>query len=72
MLAAPKATPDGPVARLNEAARRAAEAPDIARRFSELGFDYIGSSPAEGDARLAREKAKWQDVIRRANIRADL
>jgi hypothetical protein len=22
--------------------------------------------------RLAREKAKWQDVIRRANIRADL
>jgi tripartite-type tricarboxylate transporter receptor subunit TctC len=71
MLAAPKATPDGPVARLNEAARRAAEAPDVARRFSELGFDHIGSTPAEADARLAREKAKWQDVIRRADIRVD-
>lgn len=72
MLAAPKATPDGPVGRLNDAARQAAQDPEIARRFAELGFDYIGSSPAEGDARLAREKAKWLDVIRRANIRADL
>ena len=72
MLAAPRATPDGPVARLNEAARRAAQDPEVSRRFAELGFDYIGSSPAEGDARMAREKAKWQDVIRRANIRADL
>ena len=72
MLAAPKATADGPVMRLNEAARRAAQSPEVAQRFAELGFDYIGSSPAEGDARLAREKAKWLDVIRRANIRADL
>jgi tripartite-type tricarboxylate transporter receptor subunit TctC len=72
MLTAPKATPDGPVLRLNEAALSAAKAPEIAQRFGELGFDYIGSSPAEGDQRLAREKAKWQDVIRRANIRADL
>ncbi len=72
MLVAPKATPDGPVARLSDAARRAAQAPDVARRFLELGFDYVGSSPAEGDQRLAREKAKWQDVIRRANIRVDL
>ena len=72
MLAAPKATPDGPVSRLNDAARRAAQSPEVAQRFAELGFDYIGSSPTEGDTRLAREKAKWQDVIKRANIRADL
>ena len=72
MLAAPKATPDGPVTRINEAARRAAQAPDVAQRFAELGFDHIGSSPAEGDARMAREKAKWLDVVRRANIRPDL
>ncbi len=72
MLVAPKATPDGPVMRLNQAALHAARAPDVAQRFAELGFDYVGSSPAGGDARLAREKAKWQDVIRRANIRVDL
>jgi tripartite-type tricarboxylate transporter receptor subunit TctC len=72
MLVAPKATPDGPVMHLNEAALRAARSPEVAQRFSELGFDYVGSTPAEGDQRLAREKAKWQDVIRRANIRVDL
>jgi len=72
MIVAPKATPDGPVMRLNAAALHAARSPDVARRFVELGFDYVGSSPADGDARLAREKAKWLDVIRRANIRVDL
>ncbi len=71
MLAAPKATPDGPVARLHEAAIRAARAEDVARRFAELGFDYVGSTPAEGDARLAREAVKWREVIERANIRAE-
>lgn len=72
MIVAPKATPDGPVMRLNAAALQAAGSPDVARRFAELGFDHVGSSPADGDARLAREKAKWLDVIRRANIRVDL
>jgi tripartite-type tricarboxylate transporter receptor subunit TctC len=72
MLVAPKATPDGPVNRLNEAVLRAARAPDVAARFTELGFDYVGSTPTEGDARLAREKAKWTEVIRAANIRVDL
>ncbi len=72
MLVAPKATPDGPVARLNEAVLRAARSPEVAQRFGELGFDYVGSTPADGDARLAREKAKWQEVIRRGNIRVDL
>ncbi|TCH99981.1 tripartite tricarboxylate transporter substrate binding protein [Roseococcus sp. SYP-B2431] len=72
MLVAPKATPDGPVNRLNEAVLRAARAPEVAARFAELGFDYVGSTPADGDARLAREKAKWTEVIRAANIRVDL
>jgi tripartite-type tricarboxylate transporter receptor subunit TctC len=71
MLAAPKATPDGPVQRLNAAVLQAARAPDVTQRFGELGFDYVGSTPAEGDARLAQEKAKWAEVIRRGNIRAD-
>jgi tripartite-type tricarboxylate transporter receptor subunit TctC len=71
MLAAPKATPDGPVQRLNTAVLQAARTPEVTQRFRELGFDYVGSTPAEGDARLAREKAKWAEVIRRGNIRAD-
>ena len=60
MLAAPKATPDGPVPRLNEAARRAAQDPDIARRFAEIGFDYIGSTPARATpASPERRRNGW-------------
>ena len=72
MLSVPKATPDEPVRRLNAAALHAARTPEIAKRFEELGFDYVGSTPAEGDERLRREKARWIDVIRRGNIQVDL
>lgn len=70
MLVAPKATPDAVVNRLNEVALAAARAPEIALRLSELGFAPIHSSPAEGDAFLAREQQKWGALIRNAGIRS--
>lgn len=72
MLALPKATPDGPVQRLHEALTQAARAPENAARLADLGFDPVLNSPAEGDAFLAREQAKWGEIIRRAGIRADV
>ena len=71
MLAAPKATPDGPVRRLHAALAEAAKAPELQPRFAELGFDIVMNSPAEGDALLAREQAKWAKLIKAAGIRAD-
>jgi hypothetical protein len=55
-----------------EVAIATARQPDIMKRFEEMGFDYVGSSPADGDKRLEAERDKWRDVIRRANIRVDL
>jgi tripartite-type tricarboxylate transporter receptor subunit TctC len=72
MLALPKATPDQPVQRLSEALAHAARQPENAARLAELGFDLVLNSPAEGDAFLAREQAKWGEIIRRAGIRADV
>ena len=72
MLALPKATPDGPVQRLHDALAYAARLPENAARLGELGFDLVLNSPAEGDAFLAREQAKWGEIIRRAGIRADV
>jgi tripartite-type tricarboxylate transporter receptor subunit TctC len=71
MLVAPRATPDGPVARLNAAALAAARVPEVADRLAAMGFDMIASSPAAGDAFLAAEQAKWGALIRRAGIRAE-
>jgi tripartite-type tricarboxylate transporter receptor subunit TctC len=72
MLAAPKATPDLPIQRLHAALAAAARAPELQPRYADLGFDLVMNSPAEGDAHLAREQAKWAGLIRRAGIRADL
>ncbi|WP_158292156.1 Bug family tripartite tricarboxylate transporter substrate binding protein [Paracraurococcus ruber] len=71
MLVAPKATPDLPVQRLHEALAEAGRAPELQPRFAELGFDLVLNSPAEGDALLAREQAKWAALIRRAGIKAE-
>jgi len=72
MLVAPKATPDRAIQRLHEVAIAAARQPDVMKRFEEMGFDYVGSSPADGDKRLEAERDKWRDVIKRANIKVDL
>lgn len=71
MLVAPKATPDLPVNRLHAALATAARAPELQPRFADLGFDIVMNSPADGDAYLAREQAKWATLIRRAGIKAD-
>ncbi|MFZ4410923.1 MAG: Bug family tripartite tricarboxylate transporter substrate binding protein, partial [Paracraurococcus sp.] len=71
MLAAPKATPDLPVQRLHAALAEAARAPELQPRFRDLGFDLVMNTPAEGDALLAREQAKWAKLIKAAGIKAD-
>ena len=57
---------------LHDVAIGAARQPDVMKRFEEMGFDYVGSSPADGDKRLEAERDKWRDVIKRANIKVDL
>jgi tripartite-type tricarboxylate transporter receptor subunit TctC len=71
MLALPKATPDVPVQRLHDALVFSARDAANAARLGELGFDLVLDTPAAGDAFLAREQAKWGDIIRRAGIRAE-
>ena len=71
MLSVPKATPDEPVQRLHAAIAEAGRAPELQPRFAEVGFDMINGSPAEGDAVLAREQAKWARLIKAAGIKAD-
>ena len=72
MLCVPKATPEGPVRRLNAAAVGAARDPAVATRLAELGFDITATTPEQGDAILAREQAKWARLIRSAGIKVDL
>jgi tripartite-type tricarboxylate transporter receptor subunit TctC len=67
-LFAPAQTPRDIVARLNEAARRSAEAKDLRERFAPVGLEVSSSSPEELAARVKVEAAKWSKAMADAGI----
>ena len=58
--------------RLRRSCAAAARQADVMNRFEEMGFDYVGSLPGDGDKLLEAERDKWRDVIKRANITVNL
>src|SRR5215216_1373500 len=58
ILAAPKATPAGILASLNEKVRAALKTPDNVKRWQERGFDVVASTPEEMTAHLNAEIKK--------------
>lgn len=67
-LFAPAGTPADRIGRLNQAINRVMAMPEVRQRFLELGTLAKGSTPAELEAILTRDIAKWADVIRQAGI----
>lgn len=68
-LFAPKGTPKEIVAKLNATVQQALARPDVKARLEEVvGGDAQASTPDEMKAMVAREAARWTDVIKKANI----
>ena len=67
---APVATPKRIVARLNAEALRALARPDVSESLTRQGMDPAGTTPAEADAYLRAEIAKWTRVVKEAGIKA--
>jgi tripartite-type tricarboxylate transporter receptor subunit TctC len=67
-LAARAGTPTDVVKVLNAEINRALAAPDVQEKSRRLGLDPRGSTPEEMRDRLARDIAKWRDVIEKAEI----
>jgi tripartite-type tricarboxylate transporter receptor subunit TctC len=44
---------------------------DVRDKLQAMGADVIGSTPEQFSAFMSRETAKWDKVIRTANIRAE-
>ena len=70
-LLAPARTPKPIVSRLNAEALRALQMREVQESLIRLGLDPTGSTPAEADAYLRSEIAKWTRVVREAGLRAD-
>jgi tripartite-type tricarboxylate transporter receptor subunit TctC len=70
-LLAPAGTPPEVVRRLDEATRRFLESALARDRLAKLGGDPADEGPDDFRRTLAADYAKWGDLIRKANIRAD-
>lgn len=68
---APAGTPPAVVARLNQAINRVLEMPDVRKRYAELGAEPVGGPPEKLRDQVAKELAKWSELIRATGMKAE-
>jgi tripartite-type tricarboxylate transporter receptor subunit TctC len=67
----PAGTPPTVVERLNKEIVAAVGTQDLKKRFSDLGVEPVGNSPAEASKLVSDEIERWTAVIRKAGIKAE-
>jgi tripartite-type tricarboxylate transporter receptor subunit TctC len=70
-LNAPAKTPPAIVKRLADEAAKAVRSPAVLERFGVDNAEAVGSTPQQYTEYIAREQARWREVIQKANIKAD-
>jgi len=70
-LSAPAKTPPAIVKRLADEAAKATRTAAVIDRFKPDDAEPIGSTPQEYADFVAREQARWKDVIQKAHIKID-
>jgi tripartite-type tricarboxylate transporter receptor subunit TctC len=70
-LNAPAKTPSAIVKRLADEAAKAAKNPSVLQRYAADDAESIGSTPQEYAEFIAKEQARWKDVIQKAGVKAD-
>lgn len=68
---APGGTPTSIIARLNDELSKTMRAPELQKRFADIGAVPRPSTPGEFAATIARERERWGKLIREKNIRAE-
>ncbi len=70
-IIAPAKTPRAIVDKLAEEIAKAVKHPEVQARFGPDGTLAIGSTPAEFAEFIKLEQARWSQVVKQANIKAD-
>jgi tripartite-type tricarboxylate transporter receptor subunit TctC len=70
-LLVPTGVPKKVLRQLNAEIVKILNTAEIQQRFSELGFDTVGSSPPEFHRFIEQEVVKWGKVVKAANISAN-
>lgn len=67
----PAGTPPDIAGKLQKAVAESLQDEEVKKRFSDVGAQPIGSTPAQFADYLKKEDAKWGDVVRKGNIKLD-
>ncbi|CAN7680444.1 tripartite tricarboxylate transporter substrate binding protein [Variovorax paradoxus] len=70
-LLLPAGTPESVAAKLHKALVDVLKEDEVKQRFTDVGVQAVGSTPAEFATFLKKEDAKWAEVIRKGNIKLD-
>lgn len=70
-LFAPAGTPRAVIDRIQREVSVILKTAEMQKRMAGDGSDPVGSTPAEFAAHVKAESARWAEVIRKSNIRAD-
>jgi len=70
-MLAPAGTPVPVVQKIHEAMNAALAKPEVKERLRGLGAVVVGNNPAEFRAFLVKDKERWQQVIKAANIQPE-
>jgi tripartite-type tricarboxylate transporter receptor subunit TctC len=65
----PAGMPRPVVDKINAAINRAIKSPNFLARFGAIGDEPAGGSPEEFAATIARDSAKWKEVVQRAGVK---
>ena len=68
---APAGTPAAVVSRINRDITEIVRSPDVSARFAAVGATPLAMTPAEFDAQIKSDLAKWNRTVRAANIKLD-
>lgn len=70
-MAAPPLTPRAIVTKINKDVVAALKTQLVRDKFIALGLESVGNAPAEAAAFLERERARWSQVIEKANLKIE-
>ena len=70
-LIGPSGLPPAILEKLNAAVNRAIRSPGFIERFSKIGDESAGGTPKDFADTIARDTAKWKDVVARSGAKLD-
>jgi tripartite-type tricarboxylate transporter receptor subunit TctC len=70
-LVVPASTPKDVIEKLNADARKAMALPEYQKRMTDLGYELVGSTPAEMGQMIETELKRWGPVVKASGAKAE-